>query len=423
MSTVLVSLLARWAVSAALAQAGSALGPVQEATYGATPDALRPYRAAEQVYWRYFESPPLYRGVGRDARAPEDLDALRIGLIAPLEGAGETEIGRSILQGVTLALEQANARGGFRPEVPYELVVRNDAAVWGDSSNTLVDLAWREKVWGVIGSVDGASTHVALRVALKAELAMVNTACTDPTLTETAIPWIVRNYPDDRQHGYRLAQAVFVERGHARVAVLRSNDKYGRMGVKEFMDAARRLGHPIVVELRYAPGEVDVEVQLERIRSVEPDALVLWGASQDCGRIVARARELGLAASIFGNDRLLTRGFLEAAGSAAEGVVATSPLDPDCDLPQWLAFVERYRARFEQAPDAFAAYSYDGARLLLGAIERAGANRALIRDELFASRELSGLLGPVPLDASFTNVGALHVLQVRDGRFVRIPQR
>ena len=421
MLAALISALVRLSCACALAQGTAATA--QEPTYGSTPEELRPYRQAEQVFWRFFETAPLFHGLGREKPAPADLSSFKIGLIAPIQGGGDVEIGGAILQAVTLAIEEANARGGFAPGVPYELIVRNDSAVWGDSSNTVVDLAWKEKVWAMIGSVDGASTHVALRVALKAEVPMVNTACTDPTLTETAIPWIVRNYPDDRQHGYRLAREVFEARGFQRVAVLRSNDKYGRVGIKEFVDAARRLGHPVVVELRYPPRDPQVDSQLERIRSTGAEAVVLWGDAGDCGRIVARMRELGLGQQVFGNERLLSPRFLAAAGTAAEGVVASSPLDPAWDAPEWLAFGARYRARFQAEPDVFAAFSYDGARLLLDAAERAGANRARIRDELYAARELPGLLGPIRFDASFTNVGTLHLLQVLDGRFVRIPQK
>jgi len=422
MIAALVQLLVASTLALAAVQEAGSSG-TQEPTYGATPEQLRPYHRTEQVYWRFFETAPLYRGPGREEPVPADLASLKIGLFAPLEGAGEVEIGRSILKGATLAVEEANARGGFAEGVPFELVVRNDAAVWGDSSNTLADLAWRERVWAVIGSVDGASTHVALRVALKAEVMMVNTACTDPTLTETAIPWLVRNYPDDRQHGYRLAQEVFGVRGLRRVALLRSNDKYGRMGIGEFLDAARRLGHPIVVELRYPPGHPEVDSQLERIRAVGVDGIVLWGTPTDCGRIVARMRELGLEQPVFGNDRLVTPTFLQSAGAAAEGVTVSSPLDPGRDDPVWLDFVGRFRARFEHDPDAFAASSFDGAQLVIRAARRGGANRARIRDELYAVTEYPGLMGPVRFDASFTQVGGLHVLQVRDGRFVRLPQR
>jgi len=394
----------------------------QAPTYGATPEDLQPYRGTQQVYWRFFETPPLYRGPGREERVPEHLQSFKIGVFAPIEGGPDVEIGRSVLDGVTLAAEEANASGGLAEGVPFELVVRNDANVWGSSSNTLADLAWREKVWAVIGSVDGASTHVALRVALKAEVMLVNTACTDPTLTETGIPWLVRNYPDDRQHGYLLAHQVFGARGLKRVALLRSNDRYGRTGVKEFTDAARRLGYPVVIEQRFAPGERDLADQLAHLRAADVDSIVLWGDAEDLGHIVALLRAEGFQQPLFGPERLQSPRFLAAAGPAAEGLTITSPLDPGLDDPLWLDFAARFNARFGRAPDGFAASSYDGAQLVIRAARRAGANRARLRDELYAATSYPGLMGPVRFDASFTSVGGLHVLQVHDGRFVRLPE-
>ena len=85
--------------------------------------------------------------------------------MAPLEGGGELAIGRALERGVRLAFEEANARGGYDGRLPYELVLRNDAAAWGAASNTVVDLAYDQHCWAMIGSVDAASTHVALRTA------------------------------------------------------------------------------------------------------------------------------------------------------------------------------------------------------------------------------------------------------------------
>jgi ABC-type branched-subunit amino acid transport system substrate-binding protein len=133
-------------------------------------------------------------------------------------------------------------------------VVREDAPLWGSAANIMVDLAFTEGVLAVIGSVDGTATHVALRVGLKAEVMMVNTASSDQTMTETNIPWLIRVFPDDRQHGYRLATMVVKERGSRRIAVLRSNDRYARMGIRLFNDSARRLGVSSSGARRRMPG-------------------------------------------------------------------------------------------------------------------------------------------------------------------------
>jgi hypothetical protein len=47
-----------------------------------------------------------------------------------------------------------------------------------------------------------------------------------------------------------------------------------------------------------------------------------------------------------------------------------------------LFLVRRYEARFSETPGFFAAFSYDGARLLIEVVEQVGLNRARVRDEL-----------------------------------------
>ena len=385
--------------------------------YGGTPDELLPYRQTRAYSWRFYDESPRYRGPGREERAPAGLESVKIGLIAPIESEFDAAIGEAMLHGATLAFEEANANGGFRDSIPFELIVRNDSGLWGTTSNTLVELAYDDEVWGIVGSVDGGNTHVALRVALKAEVPMVNTSCTDPTLTETAIPWILRCYPDDRQHGYRLAQLLIRERSYDRIAVLRSNDKYGRMGIAEFRDAARRLGTPILLEVRHSPGETSFGGQLERIRKIGADAVVLWTNAVDAGRIVAEMRAAGMEQPVFGNDRLVSHEFLEVAAGAADGIVATCPLDPTRGDADWHEFRSRFERRYEEAPDVFAVFTYDGTRLMLEAVRRAGLNRALIRDELAAIETYEGVAGTMQFDTTHNNLGSLSLLEVRDGEF------
>ncbi len=53
-----------------------------------------------------------------------------------------------MLQGARLAIEQANAQGGyFRRGIPFELVVSNDNGLWGASGNEIVNMAYKDKVW------------------------------------------------------------------------------------------------------------------------------------------------------------------------------------------------------------------------------------------------------------------------------------
>lgn len=396
----------------------AAAGQAQEhARHGRTPGSLSPYARAVEPYRRFFLTPPEYRGPSRDKPFAEGVEGVPIGVLAPLEGTPDDELGASLLHGVELAIEEANDQGGYGG-LPFEVVARNDQALWGSSSNTLVQFAYDDRVWALIGSIDSNSTHVALRVALKAELPMVNVGSTDPTVTETSIPWIIRTTPDDRQTGYRLARHLFEDRGARRVAVVRASDRYGRFGIREFRDAARRLGYPLAMELLFPPGSDDYSDALAPVAAASVDALVLWASAEDAARIVRQAREAGFDQPIFATDRVVSERFVELAGSAAEGVEATAWMDPTRTDSEWQAFVERFRQRFGRSPDVWAAYAYDAAWITVGAIRDAGLNHARIMDALGSIREYRGIAAPMIFDTTWSNVAEPLMVRLVDGRFV-----
>ncbi|MFQ5641330.1 MAG: ABC transporter substrate-binding protein, partial [bacterium] len=285
------------------------------------------------------------------------------------------------------------------------------------SSNEFVKLD-QERVWAILGSIDGASTHIALRLALKSDLAIVNTAGTDPTLTETRIPWLIRCIADDRQNSYALAFYIFKVKGFTRVAVLRNNNRYGRTGISEFQDAARRLGYPLLFELRYASGDTNFTSQLARIRQSPAEAVVIWeNNSRAAGRIVKQMREMGMQHAVFGTDRLVSPEFLRTAGPAAEKVVAVYPYNPMQNEPDLISFNQRYSQRFNQEAEAFAVHAYDGMNILIQAIRSAGLNRVRIRDALTALKTYRGVTGEIIFDASHNDVGPVWLAEVHDGEF------
>ena len=69
-----------------------------------------------------------------------------------------------------------------------------------------------------------------LRTTLKLEVPIVDIGTTDPTVTETRIPWLLHNFPDDRQQGYTLADYVFKNLKLKRIGVIRTQTRYARIG-------------------------------------------------------------------------------------------------------------------------------------------------------------------------------------------------
>ncbi len=160
--------------------------------------------------------------------------------------------------------------------------------------------------------------------------------------------------------------------GHKRVAMIRANNRYGRVGVMEYADAATRLGHPFVMEERFNDGESSFTSQLERIKKVSPDAILIWGNAREEGIILRQLREMGMKQPVYTSDRAVNSEFLKNAGKYAEGIITTCQYNPDADNPQLRAFKANYYKRFGQEPDVFAAHAYDGMNIIIESIEKAG---------------------------------------------------
>jgi ABC-type branched-subunit amino acid transport system substrate-binding protein len=414
-----VSLFACFAVGllGARSEAQAQGAEKESGSYANTPEILVPFGSLEPPYRVIFSEPPIFRGGGHQKPEPQGLETVKIGLLVPLHGTREDHEGQSLQRGVDLAFEEANAGGGYEG-IPFEVIAKNDADAWGASSNTLAEFAYLHRVWAVIGSIDSNSTHVAIRTALKAELPVVTVGSNDPTITETGIPWVLRMTPSDRHLGYRLALYLFRERKLSRVTLLRSSDRYGRFGVKEFMDAARRLKQPIPMEILLKPNLEDYSGVLDRVENSNAEAIVLWTRAEEAARVVRQIRERGMEQMVVGTTRMVDRRFLEQAGKAAEGVQAAFWVDMDREDAVWLEFKKRFERRYHELPEIWAAYGYDAANLVIRAIHKTGLNRARILDEMIMEERFEGVTGDIVLDVNFSNIAPLVMVEVENGRFV-----
>lgn len=369
--------------------------------YANTPDELIPFRGVEP-YFRYWTKRLPFRGPGTEYPDPVGLKTLRVGLLSPSRTGPEAARGQRTRQGVELAFAEEEA-ARRSDQLPFEIVYKEDSPQWGSAGNVAVEFS-DDAVLGFLGTIDGDATHVALRVALKLEVYMINTSDPDPTLTETQIPWLTRIFPDDRQQCFRLALLAVKERGCRRLAILREDSRPGRVGVMHFANYIRRLGVPAVQHFNFKPGATNVTTQIEGIKAADVDGVLFYGQPEDVGRLAARLRAEGVKAQFFGFDRLKEEGFRREAGAAAEGMTITYFFNPDRPDAKWQEFVARYAKRFGEKPDVYAAYGYDGAKLMIEAVRQAGPNRYRVRNYLGALEAWDGVTGHLIFDGRWDNI-------------------
>ncbi len=405
--------------------------------YAGEPDDLSPYAKFASPYYLNYTHPNIYSGAARDVPDPKDVTEVRIGFLGPIDHNPEQIFGLRMLHGAQLAVEEANARGGYGGK-PFRLMLHNDydnwqaktvsgeerptdPGIWGAAANEVVKMVYDDHDWAIFGSISSESTHIALRMALRTEISIVNSASTDPTIPETYIPWYFTDLQDDRVQSLTLSRRIFTELGMKRVAILRVNNRYGRFGVIKLRDASRRLGHPIVIEQKYMPGDTDFTRQLSVIQSSNADAIVLWADEIETAGILKEMRAAGMKQRVFGAYRTLGPTLLAEAGPAAEGFEAVFPYDPSRKDPRWLDFNRRFEDRFHEKPEQFASLAFDAMNALLDSICKAGLNRARIHDALADIEEYDGVTGHMIIDPNQKNVAPMYLGTVHNGEITYRP--
>lgn len=398
-----------------------------EDRYAHTSDEVTPHRQ-DKPDKKHFLLQMEYAGPGRAIPEPEDVKSVKIGFLGPIYPtvsvatggkSHEETLGKRMLQGCEVAIEEANARGGYlKRKLPFELAVKNDNGLWGSSGEEIINLSYVDNVWAILGSIDGANTHIAIRVGLKIEIPMMSSADTDPTYIETNIPWVMRCIGDDRQQSYLLADYLYRKLNYRSVGIVRAGNRYGRFGIREIRDTSRRIQRPIPTEMAYRVGEQDFSLQLSRLEEAKVDAVVHWGDAEDGARFLNQMRARGMTQPFFACDRCASDEFVKIAGPNAEGVVCAYPWNPERKDPKLEAFREAYRKKFNEEAETYAAHAYDGMNMLIWGIQVAGLNRAKIRDVLaYRTQPWPGVTGDIPFSSCLDDAGEVFLTKYEGGKW------
>ena len=164
--------------------------------------------------------------------------------------------------------------------------------------------------------------------------------------------------------------------------------------------------------------DIDLVVQLTRIRDLNPDAIFISALSPDISAILVQGRQLGIPNSVpfivpdFPSDEI------QAAGDAAEGVITFTGWASIADTSGNQAFVQKYRATYGIEPNIFAAQCYAAVYILAAAIaEVQSTDPTAIRDTLANTKNFDTILGQFSFNAVGDAVYDLVILIVENGEF------
>ena len=332
------------------------------------------------------------------SHAQDTPDSIKIGALYNLTGSLST-LDQPAMNGSLLAAKEINAAGGVLGR-PVELVPFDGASDITTVSRGAMRLINDDEVSILIGLTDTSYVLAAGQVAQDAGVPFIDVGGTAPVITSIGNNIFMLPFGDNVQasagaeyaasQGWRSC-AILYDRENAYPSVLS-----GYFKDRWQMDDIRGM---ISVETSYHPEDPDVIAQLARIQATDPTMSFLYVAAMPdrIGKIVEQARDMGLQQPILSGDGCDTPLLVEEAGAHSNGVVFTNHVGLLGGSKAGNQFAAAYEEEYGHRPEtAFASLGYDGLKLAVDAISRAGLTSAGdIRATLETTQGFEGITGEV----------------------------
>jgi len=376
------------------------------------PGAVEPFFDARKHRTQYAGP------AGETARAA-DLEEVRIGYFGPSDP--KDPLGGDIWLAARLAIEQANASGGYRGK-PFKLMVAWSKDPWGNGAKKLVGLVYRQRIWAIVGGIDGPSTHLAEQVVTKARLTLISPVSSDPTTNLANVPWMFSVLPGDHVTAGPLASEIARRTGPNGLVVLSADDHDSRIFTLELRKALKQRRVGLRRQFEFRRGAKQSGQLVAQVLEIRPAAVVIAAGPGDSARLVGALRAGKYEGEIFGGAAMGRREFLARAADAGRGVVFPLLYNSSKSSKSAAEFSKAFHRKYGRLPDYTAAYTYDAVRMLIAAIRKAGLNRAGIRDAVAGLAPWTGVTGAVRWDGLGSNTRAPSLGTITAGRPRALPK-
>ncbi|HEU5074914.1 MAG TPA: ABC transporter substrate-binding protein [Polyangiaceae bacterium] len=352
---------------------------------------------------------------GPSGQAPGAADTILIGEVGSLTGAQAT-FGISTRNGIEMALDEVNARGGVKGK-KVAVRVYDDQSKPEEAANAVTRLIAQDGAKLILGEVASTNSLAMAPKAQAAKVPMITPSSTNPKVTQVG-DFIFRVCFIDPFQGLVMAKFAREHLKAQKAAVLRDNKSDYSLGLAQaFTESFKKFGGQIVVSEDYAQGDTDFRAQLTAIKSAAPDVVFVPGYYTDAGLIARQARQLGLKATLLGGDGWESEKLFELGGTAIEGSYYSNHYSPENPAPKTQKFLADYKQRFGAVPDSLAALGYDAAMVGLAAMQAAkDTSGTALRDAIARTKDFEGVAGKITLDENRNAIKPAAVLKVTGGK-------
>jgi branched-chain amino acid transport system substrate-binding protein len=319
--------------------------------------------------------------------------------------------------GVTLAVDQVNAKGGVCGGRKITLTQFDDQ---GDptTGTTLAQKVATGGYTGVFGTAESGVTLAMIPVLTPAQIPMI-TSGQSPKLEQAGSDFIFLNSPTSTTFDTTLAKYLVQTKGLKNIAMISNNGAYGTGEHDAFTAALKDLGVTPLADEVVTPDQKDFSGSLSSIRGKNPQVLFIGTEEVEAGLIAKQARTLGIQAIIGGGAPIGTQVYIDTAGADnAEGSIVSTPYLSNDANAKTKAFAAAYQKKFGETAEAHGAKAYDGAQIYAKALDASKCAPGKKFADAIRSVKYDGLQGAFSFNEHGVGLSQTQIGTIKGGKVV-----
>jgi branched-chain amino acid transport system substrate-binding protein len=358
-------------------------------------------------------------------QAKEAAAPVKIGCLFDLQGAAG-HIGLASKLVAEMLAERLNKAGGINGR-PIQLVMGDTESNPGKAVIEAKRLVENEQVDAIIGPTRTDSGMAILQYIDKMGIPTVGCIGGTPVVVPVR-KWMFKS-PQKSVTAVERIYMYLQTKGIKKIAVINATDKFGQEGEEALKALAEKYGVTIVTQEKFEMSDVDMTVQLTKIKATDAQAVICWTIGPPGSIVAKNVKQLGFRIPLIQCHGLPDPKYLELAGDAAEGnlmpatklMVASQLPDSDPQKKLLLEYTDLYEnvAKIGKIT-THGGYAWDALMLVVEAMKKAGTDKAKVRDAIEGTKGyvgVSGIYTMTPEDHCGLGVDSMVMITVKDGTF------
>ena len=216
-----------------------------------------------------------------------DAEPVKIGLVAALSGNSALS-GEAITRGMSIAIDEINARGGVMGGRKLVLVRRDDESNPAKGQLAARELIEKENVAIVFGGIDTPVSAALVNVMqeLKRPYMGVWAAGTNITHNGKTPNYMFRVSAVDERVDLAMLKYAQKSFGTKKPGAILVNNPWGESNQKGLEKAAADIKLPLAGVEKYGANDIDITPQLTRLKSAGADSLILVGNAAPAAQVM-----------------------------------------------------------------------------------------------------------------------------------------